>query len=353
MGQATSSALAHKSNVFYDYDDFSSRFSKVALTTATVPVVVIAFPILNAYTFTKDEMTGFKMLDGIIGGLFGVIGWPLSPFIACWNAFQAIFNDGPPEPLPIPQEVKEHLKKYYGLNSESFYNVAVVGMAGTGKSSLINGMMGCHDGDPRAAKTGEIDTTNKPKGYQHPDLHTMILWDMPGAGTYENSAKTYFEEKFLYAFDTLIIVSAERMLETDLEIARKAREYRIPFVFVRNKADQAIQSKLRKNPAVTGGSEEEDLKAWAVAAGELVEEVRTSVWAQLKASHISTRTLFIVSAWNLQSFVCMLDQQDKNDGKKVRLIDEERFIRRVVEGVLYKRRRTEKAKRREQKAVKN
>ena len=29
-----------------------------------------------------------------------------------------------------------------------------------------------------------------------------------------------------------------RLQETDIEIARKAKEYRIPFVFVRNKADQ-------------------------------------------------------------------------------------------------------------------
>ncbi|KAI9249512.1 interferon-inducible GTPase-domain-containing protein [Phascolomyces articulosus] len=210
MGQATSSAFAHKSNVFYNYDDFSSRFSKVALSTATVPIVVIAFPILNAYTFTEEEMTGFKMLDGMIGGLFGVIGWPLSPFIACWNAFQLIFNEGPPEPNDLPEETKEYLKANYGLNRESFYNVAVVGKSGTGKSSLINGIMGCHDADPRAAGTGETESTQKPQGFQHPDLHRMILWDMPGAGTDNHPAGTYFDDKFLYAFDTLIIVIADR-----------------------------------------------------------------------------------------------------------------------------------------------
>ena len=74
MGQATSTALAHKSKVFIDYDDFSSRFSKVAISTATAPLVIIAFPILNAYTFTEDEMTGVRMMDGVIGGLLGVIG---------------------------------------------------------------------------------------------------------------------------------------------------------------------------------------------------------------------------------------------------------------------------------------
>ena len=58
---------------------------------------------------------------------------PLSPFIACWNAFQTIFNEGPPEPKEIPQHTKDLLKSHYGLNCESFYNVAVVGVSGTGK----------------------------------------------------------------------------------------------------------------------------------------------------------------------------------------------------------------------------
>ncbi|KAI8138453.1 interferon-inducible GTPase-domain-containing protein [Fennellomyces sp. T-0311] len=272
MGQATSTALAHKSNVFIDYDDFSSRFSKVAISTATVPVVVIAFPILNAYTFSEDDMTGVKMMDGMIGGLLGVIGWPLAPFIACWNTFQVIFNDGPPTPVPIDQATKDFLKAEIGINCEKFYNVAIVGRSGTGKSSLINGIAGYLDGDPRAAKTGEVETTAKPKGYQHPDLQSLILWDMPGAGTEAHDAEEYFNEKFLYAFDTLIIVIADRLQDSDIYLAKKAKEYRIPFMFVRNKADQGIQSKMRRHKNVM--TEEDDLRAWAVAAGELVEEVR-------------------------------------------------------------------------------
>ena len=49
----------------------------------------------------------------------------------------------------------------------------------------------------------------------------------------------------------------------------------------------------------------------------------------------------------------MLDkEQDKKDETNVRLIDEERFVRRVVEGVLYKRKRNDKkAKKKEQKNV--
>ena len=76
----------------------------------------------------------------------------------------------------------------------------------------------------------------------------------------------------------------------------------------------------------------------------MFSKVKKSVWTQLKANHISTRTLFIVSAWNLQSFVDLLDNENGIKNKQVRLIDEERFVRRVVEGVLFKRKRLEKKK---------
>lgn len=70
--------------------------------------------------------------------------------------------------------------------------------------------MGYHDTHTYAAKTGEVEATAKPTAYRHPDLRTMIIWDMPGAGTMNHPADTYFEDKFLFAFDTLVIVTAER-----------------------------------------------------------------------------------------------------------------------------------------------
>lgn len=64
-----------------------------------------------------------------------IIG-PLSPFYACWGLFQVLFRDEPPEPVAIDQELKDIAKREIGLNCERFYNVGVVGAAGTGKVSL-------------------------------------------------------------------------------------------------------------------------------------------------------------------------------------------------------------------------
>lgn len=80
MGQATSrrfTTTGH-ANVFYNYDDFSNRVAHVGLSALAMPMVVIAFPVLNAYTFTDEELTGWKLVDGVIGGLLGVIGCKLS-----------------------------------------------------------------------------------------------------------------------------------------------------------------------------------------------------------------------------------------------------------------------------------
>ncbi|KAI9473903.1 MAG: interferon-inducible GTPase-domain-containing protein [Benjaminiella poitrasii] len=178
----------------------------------TVPMVIVAFPILNAYKFSETEYTGVKIVDSTIGGLLGVIGWPLSPFVAFWSVYQTMFNEDPNKSSEISEETKLQVRRAIGLDYDNFYNVAVVGAAGTGKSSLVNGILGYPDTDRYAAAINEAGGTaiNEPRGYRHPDLRRMILWDMPGAGTTVHNEDTYFEDHYLHAFDSLIIVTAER-----------------------------------------------------------------------------------------------------------------------------------------------
>jgi hypothetical protein len=74
MGQAASITLSNKSDILYDINDFSTRFHKATISTMTVPMVIVAFPILNAYKFSEHEYTGVKVVDSTIGGLLGVVG---------------------------------------------------------------------------------------------------------------------------------------------------------------------------------------------------------------------------------------------------------------------------------------
>lgn len=151
MGQAASITFSNKSNLLYDIDDFSGRFQKATMSTISVPMVIVAFPILNAYKFSEHEYTGVKMVDSTIGGLLGVVGCkyihmytytqsnsdqyvgPLSPFVAFWSAYQSMFTEGPNKSIEVSEETKIMVRKAIGLDCDNFYNIAVVGAAGTGK----------------------------------------------------------------------------------------------------------------------------------------------------------------------------------------------------------------------------
>lgn len=148
MGQAASITLANKSDILYDIDEFSQRFKKATLSTMAVPMIIVAFPILNAYKFSEYEYTGVKVVDGTIGGLLGVVGcrynfeWimylihgvgPISPFVAFWSAYQSIFVEEPDRKAEISEDVKTMVRRAIGLDCDRFYNIAVVGAAGTGK----------------------------------------------------------------------------------------------------------------------------------------------------------------------------------------------------------------------------
>jgi predicted GTPase len=102
---------------------------------------------------------------------------------------------------------------------------------------LLNGLLGYKDNHKNAAKVGEIETTLEPKSYRHPILNTVYLWDMPGVGTPRHPSKNYFERYFLGAFDAILIVFDDRLMASDVDIARQAKIYKVPVFFIKNKAD--------------------------------------------------------------------------------------------------------------------
>jgi len=79
-----------------------------------------------------------------------------------------------------------------GMDTVTKYNFGVVGRSGTGKSSLINALLGIGDSDPAGVAVGEVETTQALKQYQHPNFTHIVFWDLPGAGTERNPHATYF-----------------------------------------------------------------------------------------------------------------------------------------------------------------
>lgn len=114
MGQASSSpnslGFFKKNPLTNEYEDMSNKFTKATMSTLAVPVIIVAYPVLNAYTFQDSDITGYRIVDGAIGGVLGVIGckywdglhlhWyvihrhtgPLAPVMAIWGAIQINFK---------------------------------------------------------------------------------------------------------------------------------------------------------------------------------------------------------------------------------------------------------------------
>lgn len=108
---------------------------------------------------------------------------------------------------------------------------------------MLNGLLGYRQTNKKAAKTGEIETTLEPKSYKHPILNTLYLWDMPGIGTPRHpTSKHYFDNYCLGVFDAILIVFDDRLMASDIEIARRARKFHVPVFFIKNKADIVSQS---------------------------------------------------------------------------------------------------------------
>lgn len=57
----------------------------------------------------------------------------MSPFVAFWSAYQSMFTEGPNKSIEVSEETKIMVRKAIGLDCDNFYNIAVVGAAGTGK----------------------------------------------------------------------------------------------------------------------------------------------------------------------------------------------------------------------------
>ena len=95
-----------------------------------------------------------------------------------------------------------------GINCKSEINIAIIGLAGVGKSSLINAILGNN-----ACKTGPTETTFEMRKYDHPNKTYSKFWDVPGAGTINHPIKTYFKDKLLFLMDYLIVVVESRLKE--------------------------------------------------------------------------------------------------------------------------------------------
>lgn len=122
------------------------------------------------------------------------------------------------------------MKKEY---ENSKVKCGIIGMSGSGKSSLINAIAG-----EKIAQVGSTEQTLDPQEYQHGGLYFI---DLPGCSTQKWPKVSYINDLKLNKYDCFIIVTANRFYEDDAflydELNNKLKK---PCFIVRNKFDLAV-----------------------------------------------------------------------------------------------------------------
>ncbi|XP_060113691.1 interferon-gamma-inducible GTPase 10-like [Heteronotia binoei] len=125
-------------------------------------------------------------------------------------------------------------------------DIAITGLTGAGKSSLVNALRGLSDFDEEAAKTDVIEGTKEPMGYSHPAFPDVTIWDLPGIGTPSFKAEEYLERVNYSQYDFFIIVSSNRFTVYDIQLSHAIRKMTKRFYYVRSKMDLSIENEKLK-----------------------------------------------------------------------------------------------------------
>jgi GTP-binding protein EngB required for normal cell division len=201
-----------------------------------------------------------------------------------------------PVVTPTPAEVSAAKRKVQ--YREDLFHFAVAGVAGGGKSSLINAFRGLRNKDTGSAATGVTETTLAMARYASPNAEYPYVWyDVPGAGTLKIPDWQYFNAQGLYVFDCIIVLFDNRFTMTDIAILTNCRRFKIPTYIVRSKADQHIRNIMKDMGYDSDDDESEDQKKrlYQAAREQFIQQTRQSVKDNLENANMPNQRVYIVS----------------------------------------------------------
>ncbi|KIJ58128.1 hypothetical protein HYDPIDRAFT_64303, partial [Hydnomerulius pinastri MD-312] len=202
------------------------------------------------------------------------------------------------------------------------FHFAVAGLAGSGKSSLINAFCGMRNQDPKAAPTGVTETTLEVGRYLPPSHSDQFAWyDVPGSGTLKIPDWQYFNTQGLYVFDCITVSFNNRFTMTDQAILANCRRFKIPTFIVRSKADQHIRN-LMKDKGYDSDEDDDGKREqlYKAARDQFIAETRQSVKQNLAEAELPDQRVYIVSNKTLLGIV--LDKAPKKAIDEVELLSD-------------------------------
>ncbi|KAG1821355.1 interferon-inducible GTPase-domain-containing protein [Suillus variegatus] len=198
-----------------------------------------------------------------------------------------------PVVTPAPEEVSAAKRKVQ--YREDLFHFAVAGVAGGGKSSLINAFRGLLNKDMGAAATGVTETTLTMARLPDPNAKYPLVWhDIPGAGTLKIPDWQYFNTQGLYVFDGIIVLFDNCFTMTDIALLVNCRRFKIPTYIVRSKADQHILDIMKDNGYDSNESEGKK-KFYQAARQQFILQTRQSVKDNMKNANMPDQRVYIVS----------------------------------------------------------
>ncbi|KIJ07286.1 hypothetical protein PAXINDRAFT_90678, partial [Paxillus involutus ATCC 200175] len=229
------------------------------------------------------------------------------------------------QPVVVPSHEQVKAAKRRVQYKEGLFHFAVAGVAGGGKSSLINAFRGLRNRDKAAAPTGVTETTLAISRLPDPNKENPFVWyDIPGAGTMKIKDWQYFNEQGLYVFDCIIVVFDSRFTMTDIATLVNCKRFGIPTYIVRSKSDTHIRNiMLEMGYDNDVDNADRKLALNAEAREEYITETRANIKQNLAEANLPDQKVYMVSNSVLLSIV-------KGQTLSPKIIDELELMRDLL-----------------------
>lgn len=140
------------------------------------------------------------------------------------------------------------------------FTVALVGEAGSGKSSLINRITGEY-----VAPIGATETTMDATTYAVPNS-ALRLVDLPGYGTQTWPTARFIDDVHLAKYNAVLLIYSARVKSDDILLFQALKDKNIPVVVVRNSIDIALEGEASRG--------DKNARSYTQVLEDIIEDAR-------------------------------------------------------------------------------